>query len=135
MSRAFLDTNVWIPSIVSPAGFSRRLVIAAAGKGEVVISEELWGEVAEKLALKLRLSWESVSAGKQFMDEVGELFADKVEPFAPSPDPNDALLLAQALAAKCEHFVTNDKPLLKLGSIEGMKLIAPRAFAALFGVS
>ena len=52
MSRAFFDANVWIPSLVAPDGFSRRLIVAADDKGSVVVSAELWDEVAEKLALK-----------------------------------------------------------------------------------
>jgi predicted nucleic acid-binding protein len=69
------------------------------------------------------------------MDEAGEMFADKVTEYTMSPDPDDALLLAQALAAKCGHFVTNDKPLLALARIEEMRIVAPRAFAALIGVN
>lgn len=134
MNRAFIDANVWIPAIAAPEGFSRRLIIAADEHGEIVVSAKLWDEVAEKLALKLCLSWESISAGRKFMDDVGEPFLDKVVPDVRSPDPDDALLLAQALAAKCTHFVTNDKPLLDLAAVDDMRIISPRAFAALLGV-
>lgn len=134
MIRAFFDANVWIPAIVAPEGFSRRLVVAADEHGAVVVSAELWDEVAEKLALKFSLSWESIFAGRKFMDETGELFADKVTEYPVSPDPDDALLLAQALAAKCAHFVTNDKPLLALVAIDEMRIVSPREFAALLGV-
>ena len=134
MSKVFLDANIWIPSIVTPDGFNRRLVVAAS-KGEVIVSAELWNEVAEKLALKFRFSWESISSGKQVMFAASEMFIGQVEPFGASPDPDDALLLAQALAAGCEYFVTNDGPLLKLVAIEGMKLISPKGFAALLGVN
>ena len=135
MGRAFFDANVWIPAIAAPDGFSRRLIVAADEKGDVVVSAELWDEVAEKLALKLRLSWKSISAGRKFMDDVGELFTDKVTEYPASPDPDDALLLAQALAAKCAHFVTNDKPLLALALLDDMRIVSPSGFAALLGVS
>jgi putative PIN family toxin of toxin-antitoxin system len=135
MIRAFFDANVWIPAIAAPEGFSRRLIVAAADEGDVVVSAELWDEVADKLLLKFFLSWESISSGRKFMDEAGEMFADKVTEYTMSPDPDDALLLAQALAAKCGHFVTNDKPLLALARIEEMRIVAPRAFAALIGVN
>ena len=135
MNRAFIDANVWIPAIAAPEGFCRRLIVAADEQGEIVVSAKLWDEVAEKLALKLCLSWESISAGRKFMDETGELFADKVTEYPMSPDPDDALLLAQALAAKCSHFVTNDKPLLALAAIDDMRIVSPREFVALLGVS
>ena len=135
MNRAFIDANVWIPAIAAPEGFCRRLIVAADEQGEIVVSAKLWDEVAEKLALKLRLPWESISAGRKFMDEVGELFSEKVPPDVRSPDPDDALLLAQALAAKCAHFVTNDKPLLALALVDDMRIVSPSGFAALLGVS
>jgi predicted nucleic acid-binding protein len=47
MSRAFFDANVWIPAILAPEGFSRRLIVATDDKGTVVVSAELWDEVAE----------------------------------------------------------------------------------------
>jgi predicted nucleic acid-binding protein len=69
------------------------------------------------------------------MDEAGEVFADKVNEYPAGPDPDDALLLAQALAAKCAHFVTNDKPLLALAAVDEMQIVSPRQFAALLGVN
>jgi putative PIN family toxin of toxin-antitoxin system len=135
MSRAFFDSNVWIPAIVAPDGFSRRLIVAADDKGSVVVSAELWDEVAEKLALKFGFSWESICAARKFMDEAGEVFADKVTEYPASPDPDDALLLAQALVEKCAHFVTNDKPLLALVAIDEMQIVSPRQFAPLLGVN
>ena len=134
MNRAFIDANVWIPAIAAPEGFSRRLLIAADEQGEIVVSAKLWDEVAEKLALKFCLSWESISAGRKFMDDVGEPFSDNVAPDVRSPDPDDALLLAQALAAKCTHFVTNDKALLALAAVDDMRIVLPSEFAALLGV-
>ena len=134
MSRTFFDANVWIPAIASPQGFSRRLVLAAT-KGEVVISEKLWDEVAEKLVLKFGLSWESMSTGKKFMEEAANWFEKSVTEYPASPDPDDALLLAQALAAKCGHFVTNDKRLLDMVAIDEMRIVSPREFAVLLGLS
>ena len=132
--KAFFDTNIWLPFIVTD-GFHRRLVYAVAEFGDVVISQALWDEVAEKLVLKFRFSWERIVAGKAMMDAESDWFTERVTPYPESPDPDDAVLLAQALAAGCEYFVTNDGPLLKLVAIEGMKLISPQSFAALLGVS
>ena len=134
MSRVFFDTNVWLPVIMSD-GFSRRVVFAAAKHGEVVISETLWNEVAEKLALKFRLSWEQIVAGKRLMEDSGDMFTEKVEPYGASPDPDDAMLLAQAAAARCDFFVTNDKPLLALGAIDAMRIVRPSEFARIIGVA
>ena len=133
MSRVFFDTNVWLPVIMSD-GFNRRLVFAAAERGEVVISETLWDEVADKLVLKFRLSWEQIVAGKALMEDSGDMFTEAVAPYDASPDPKDAILLAQAAAARCEFFVTNDKPLLALGAIDTVRIITPSEFARILGV-
>ena len=46
---------------------------------------------------------------------------------APSlPDPDDEPIIATALAGKSAVFVTGDKALLVLQSIEGMPVISPR---------
>ena len=100
----------------------------------MVISEALWDEAADKLALKFRLSWEQIVAGKTSMEDAGEMFTKTVTPYVASPDPKDAMLLAQAAAASCEFFVTNDRPLLALGSIDVMRLVTPGEFASILGI-
>lgn len=44
----------------------------------------------------------------------------------PIPDPDDILILACAIAAKADAFVTGDKALLDLGKVEGMPTLSPR---------
>ncbi len=44
----------------------------------------------------------------------------------PIPDPDDILILACAIAAKADAFVTGDKALLDLGKVEGMPILSPR---------
>ena len=134
MSSVFFDTNVWLPAVLT-RGFTRRLVTAAELQGTVFISSELVDEVVEKLALKFQTSWETIRDAKAWMRKIGRPFSAAVAPFVESPDPDDAILLAQAVAAGCEHFVTNDKPLLKLGVIREMKIIRPGDFATLIGVT
>lgn len=42
------------------------------------------------------------------------------------PDPDDIPILACALAARADHFVTPDKALLDIGQIEAMAIVSPR---------
>lgn len=133
MISVFFDANVWLPATISD-GWTRRLVREAEMRGTVWISAELLDEVMEKLALKFLVSWETIEGAKALMIKSASMFATKVTPDSRSPDPDDALLLAQAVAAKCGHFVTNDKPLLALARIDDIRIVSPRDFAALLGV-
>jgi len=42
------------------------------------------------------------------------------------PDPDDAPILAAALAADAKLFVTGDKALLALGAVDDMAIVDPR---------
>lgn len=42
------------------------------------------------------------------------------------PDPDDVPVLACAIAAKADAFVTGDKALLEIGIVEGMPILSPR---------
>ncbi len=44
------------------------------------------------------------------------------------PDPDDAPILACAIAAKADVFVTGDKALLDLATVEGVPILSPRQF-------
>lgn len=133
MGSVFLDTNVWLPAAMSD-GFSRRVLREAEKRGTVFISAELVNEVVEKLAIKFRTPWETIQQAETLMKNSGRMFAEIVEPYAASPDPDDAMLLAQAVRADCEKFVTNDGPLLALKSVGKMEIVSLRAFAQSLGV-
>ena len=100
----------------------------------MIISEALVDEVVEKLAVRFRVSWETIRDASALMRKTGRVFSEPVTPYEHSPDPDDALLLAQASAARCEFFVTNDKPLLKLESIGAMRISSPAGFARVIGL-
>ena len=43
-------------------------------------------------------------------------------------DPDDSLVLGEAIAARAEVFLTGDAALLKLGAVEKVQVVAPRQF-------
>ena len=134
MSSVFLDTNVWLSAVVSD-GFSRRLVRVTEEMANIVISAQLLDEIAEKLALKFGASWETIEQAAALVKKAGRMFTEAVLPYGASPDPDDAVLLAQALRSGCKYFVTKDGPLLALCLIDEMKIITPSALAELLGVT
>lgn len=47
-------------------------------------------------------------------------------PALDSPDPSDIPLLAAAVSARADLFVTGDRALLEMKSIEGVPIVSPR---------
>lgn len=47
-------------------------------------------------------------------------------PALDSPDPSDIPLLAAAVCARADFFVTGDRALLEMKSIEGVPIVSPR---------
>lgn len=57
-------------------------------------------------------------------------------PIKDVPDPDDAWILAAALTANADWFVTGDKALLEMGQASGMPIIHPRqAYLRLKGLN
>jgi predicted nucleic acid-binding protein len=50
------------------------------------------------------------------------------------PDPDDEPIVASALAGKAQVFVTGDKALLELGSVEDLPIVSPRQFWEMLAV-
>ena len=128
--RVVLDTNV-VASALLWGGTPERL-IEAAGEGslECFTSEALIAELAgildrAKFAAKLRqknLSTAEIVARYREITETVE--AAPVEA-ARLRDPDDAAVLACALAARAEAIVSGDADLHALGSYQGIPVLSP----------
>lgn len=129
--RIFLDSNVWI-SAFGTKGLSRDLVryaldLHVRGEATLLVSARVAEETTRILREKFRLGDEPVEAVLEVLALCESAAPDA--PWRPDddfPDPDDVPLLAAALAAGADLFVTGDKDLLDLGSIEGLPIVDPR---------
>jgi putative PIN family toxin of toxin-antitoxin system len=130
--RLFLDTNVWISAHVARGLSSELLRLLLLGQANQACSlltapqvrREALRILRGKLgadAAQLSLFEDSLSAAEMVDD------GDPTTLEVPIPDPDDAPLIAAALAAGADAFVTGDQALLDLGQVEGMALLTPRA--------
>ena len=128
--RVVLDTNV-VASALLWGGTPERL-IEAAGDGllELVTSEALIAELAgilgrAKFAAKLRQKNLSAAEILARYREIAETVDAAPIEEARLRDPDDAAVLACALASRVEAIVSGDDDLHAVGSYQGIPVLSP----------
>lgn len=125
--RVFLDTNVLVAAFAT-RGLCADVFRLAADKHQLLIGEPVLDEVGRILKSKLRMPREARNA------VLGVLRRFPLAAAAPEPiplginDSDDEWVVACALAAAAEIFVTGDRALLGLRKIENMAIVSPRQF-------
>jgi putative PIN family toxin of toxin-antitoxin system len=122
--RIFLDTNV-LAAALATRGLCNELFEVTLQSHELLIADSVIKELERILPNKLGQSNSVTAEFIALLKSVGVLVT--IERTAPSlPDPDDEPIIAAALSGESDVFVTGDKALLELQSIEGMPVISPR---------
>lgn len=134
--RVVLDTNVVVSALLW-GGTPERLIRAADGEDLVIFtSEALIAELASileraKFATKLaQLNSSPNEVVSRYRVIAETIVAAPIEE-ARLRDPDDAAVLACALAARAEAIVSGDDDLLALGSYQGIPILSATAALAL----
>ncbi len=125
--RVFLDTNVLV-SAVATRGLCADVARSVLEFHELVVSEPLWDEVARVLKEKLRAPAPLIKEFLWLLQQ--DIIRAPVEPLFKIPlhDAGDIRILSSAIHGQAELFVTGDKELLALQSVEGLEIVSPRQF-------
>ena len=95
----------------------------------LLLSETVIDELTRCLIEKIRVPEPAVREIATFL-RVSASLSDV--PAKPTPvvirDPDDAVILGEALAMGADVLVTGDKDLLEAGEVPGLKILDPRAF-------
>ncbi len=128
--RLFLDSNVWVAAL-GTSGLCLDLVETAIGLDDasqvVLLTCPAAGtEILRILANKFHLSTTEIETTRALLDRMRQVPDGAGSPPSGFPDPDDWPIIAAALAAGADLFVTGDKALLDLGEIEGLPIRSPR---------
>lgn len=129
--KLFFNSNVWV-SALGTRGLCAELAslvlrLHEGGNLELLISAAVREEVRRILRDKFGASRADLSAADAVLDLATAVGPAPWTPPAGFPDPDDAPLVAAAIAAGADRFVTGDRALLAIGTVEGLRLVDPRA--------
>lgn len=126
--RVFPDSNVWVSAFathgVCEALVRKLLLHNQQGLLELLTAREVLAETRRILKDKFGASASDLAPVKIAMD-TARVVAGKATP-ANIPDPDDAPIIAAALAAQADLFVTGDKALLDWDAQGALRIVTPR---------
>ncbi len=125
--RVFLDANVLVGAFAS-RGLCADLLEVVLLEHDLVLGHNVVRELSKALRQKLKLPPARAAEIVEFVSGEAAQLVEESESSAARVDPDDALVLGEAIAARAEVFVTGDATLLKLGAVERLAIAAPRRF-------
>lgn len=130
---AVFDTNVLIAALITEGICSKLLHRARTGEFTLASCPFIMKELRRILSKKFRLAdGEMASAVEPVTEAIDQIIEHTLKIKGVCRDADDDNILACALAAKAEYLVTGDADLLELKSYQGIRIITPRDFEALF---
>ena len=124
--KVFLDTNV-LASALTTRGLCAELFEVVLQSHELLTSDPVLRELERILPGKLG---QSEDVTEEFINllHTHALLVNTEPPFPSLPDPDDEAIVASAIAGNANVFVTGDKALLELQSVEHLPIVSPRNF-------
>lgn len=126
--RVFLDTNVLIAAFAT-RGLCADVFRLVLAEHELLVSATLIEELTRALTRKVRLPEQVVREIVAFLDASASFVGGTPEP---PPvvvrDPDDAVILGDALAGAADVLVTGDQDLLVLDRVGALRILDPRGF-------
>ncbi|MGE5297807.1 MAG: putative toxin-antitoxin system toxin component, PIN family [Acidobacteriaceae bacterium] len=129
--RIVIDTNLLIDAALDEYHFANR-----------ILDEVLEGKI-EAFANRATIRENELMAGKKISDEkhlgkVRQIFGmikpapDIEERIRVISDRQDNKLLESAITSGSEYLITSDKEVLKVGEYQGVKIVTPKEFWAIY---
>jgi putative PIN family toxin of toxin-antitoxin system len=133
--KIFVDTNVWLSGRFRPGLCAELLEALVELDATILLDERVLGEFKRIARDKLKVNDVDLARAELFFRDYTVVVPAADEASEGIPDPDDAWIIAAALSAGADLFVTGDKALLALGEIEGLPVVSPReAYQRLRGI-
>ena len=134
--RIAVDTNVLLAAFVARGLCADLLALLIqrhlAGTARVFVSRQVRAEFRRHLKGKFKAAAGEIADALAVVDAFESGAAKAAIDESRVPDPDDAPILAAAVAFEADCFVTGDKALLAMGKAANMSIVSPRQlFAAL----
>lgn len=131
--KVVLDINVWISGFLWSGVPSQILRLAQNQQITVFISETLLQELEEalgraKFQMRIQQRGKPVDVLMSVAKQLSNLCDVTPVEVPELRDPDDAIVLATALAANAEAIVTGDRDLLVLNEFSGIPIVTPQDF-------
>lgn len=126
--RVFLDTNVLVAAFAT-RGLCADVLRTVLAEHELVLSVTLVQELTRTLIGKIRVPERMVREIETFLRS-SVVALDEPPKSVPVSvrDPDDAIILGEAVTIGADVLVTGDKDLLDVGEIQEIKVLDPRGF-------
>ena len=107
--------------------------LAESGQVDSVTCDEILADLEEKLVSKLGLTAAEAAASAAIVRSFSRSVAVTGSIQVVAADPDDDLIVECAVVGGASHLITGDKKhLLPLGSYQGVQIVSPADFLALF---
>jgi putative PIN family toxin of toxin-antitoxin system len=123
--RLFPDTNVLLSAFFGKGLCEDLILQLLEGQHELLMGEPVAREFVRIARQKLRVVPADLSYALEVMRRQTAVPASPGS-LSEVPDPDDRPIIACALAAGADLFVTGDRALLDLKSVAGMVILSPR---------
>jgi putative PIN family toxin of toxin-antitoxin system len=132
--RVVLDTNILFSALISPHGFPDKIYRAwRSARFEIVTSHEQLEEIRRASRYpKFKEVLQPTRVGTMVNNLQRAIVLQRLNIDVEADDPDDAFLLAMAIAGDADYLVTGDRRsgLLQRGNIERTRIVKPAEFCA-----
>lgn len=126
--KVFLDTNVLVSGFAT-RGLCADVIRLVLAEHELITADVVLTELKRVLKHKIHLPGEQIQEILIFLESQTVQPKPTAPSSIPTRDEEDQWVLASALAAKADVFITGDKDLLDVaGEVGGLTITDPRGF-------
>jgi len=129
--KIILDSNIYISAIGFKSRVLQDFILMCLENFDIVICDELVGEVSQNLSNKCQIEVLDSEIWKQLAQSCVTYKLNEHEIY--SRDTKDGYLLSLIKVSGSAYLITGDKDLLDLAVFQGAKIMKARAFVEMIG--